>query len=81
MTCRMKSFAGSRSSIGDRELALNNVITRLDLYDIRPVEGPIEMAYLHDAKQSRERRKRLVDLLASNFAHAITEALFEREKR
>lgn len=61
--------------IGGRRLELSELLVRADLDDIRPNLSPDPWSVRID-DQSRERRKRFVDMLSANFAHALTDALF-----
>lgn len=62
-------------------LQLDQIMLEFDLYDIRPDDALVSPAeYLIVANRS-ERRRRLVDALSSNMAHAITEGLFKLGRR
>lgn len=59
-----------------KDLALDRIVSRIDLEGMLPprgLTGPFD--YPRVVKAS-ERRKRFVDMLASEFAHALTEALY-----
>lgn len=66
-----------RVSYRGKELALDKLISRIELADILPLRGPIEPMMLGLYNERTERRNRFVDMLASNFAHALTEGLFD----
>lgn len=60
-----------------KKLALQQVVLEVHLQDILPTDGPIDMYSAPDMMQRQERRRRLVDALSGNLAHAITESLFK----
>ena len=59
-------------------LALNKIISEIDIEDImpsrNPISDPFEFNYLN---QKSERRRRFVDMIAAEFAQALTEALYK----
>lgn len=61
-----------------QDLSLNKIVARVDLEEIAPLCGPILPSEVPDYHQRAERRRRLVDYIAGQFAHALTEALFKR---
>ncbi len=65
--------------IGGRRLALSELIVRADLDDIRPPTSSPDPWTRGIEEDARERRRRFTDMLAGNFAHALTEALFENK--
>lgn len=74
-TCRaIVTFQG-------RELHLNKIVSRIDLAEIAPPRGPIlDPADIHHATEASERRRRFIDFLAAEFAHSLTEALFDQSR-
>lgn len=65
-----------------KDLALNKIIARIDLEEILPSwNPPMTPADMADHVKRDERRHRFVDMLASEFAHALTEALHADLKR
>ena len=64
-----------------KDLALDKIISRVDLGEIIPERGPIDSIHYMDHQQKLERRKRFIDMVTSEFAHALTEALFSEALR
>ena len=60
-----------------KDLALNKIIARVVLEDIMPVRGVVDEFDMMRLSQGDERRRRFVDMISAEFAHALTEALFE----
>lgn len=72
----------SRVRYAGQTLALNQIVSRINLEDIMPIDGPVEPSYFMVAQETSERRRRFIDMIAAEVAHALTEALFEaRQKR
>jgi len=64
-----------------KELHLNRIVAQIDLDEIIPPhmlmhEDP-SIVSLHELSNRNERRRRFVDLISAEFAHALTEALFK----
>ena len=59
-----------------------NRISMIDLDQIMPPRNlsmdPWEM---HSMYESSERRSRVIDVISSEFAHALTEALFKKARK
>lgn len=61
------------------DLHLNRIIARFDLQEILPPRNPpMDPMDLSLVQQASERRRRFVDMIAAEFAHTLTEALFKR---
>lgn len=78
ITVMMDEFTcEARVRFRGKDLALNRIVARAELEDIMPprhaIMDPLGMS---QEMQSQERRRRLVDYIAGEFAHALTEALF-----
>ncbi len=59
-----------------RVLAMDKIVARLTLEDIAPGSFPSLPWEQAEFIERGDRRRRLVDLIAAEFAHALTEALF-----
>lgn len=64
-----------------RDLALDKIISRINLDEIVPMQGPANPFDYNLYQQNAERRKRFIDMVASEFAHALTQALYSEECR
>jgi hypothetical protein len=60
-----------------KKLAMNKIVSRISLDDIMPTNTPfLHPADAIDFMRRDERRKRFVDMIAAEFAHALTEAIY-----
>lgn len=58
-------------------LQIDKIITRIKLEDIMPQRDPaLDPFDISRVNEATERRKRLVDYIASQIAYSLTEALF-----
>jgi hypothetical protein len=57
------------------QLAFDHIISRIDLDSITPPRMPLNPMDYADFQINAERRKRMVDMLSSDIAHALTNAL------
>jgi len=63
-----------------KELHLNRIVAQIDLDGILPQKliSPTPMPKeLYELNNNLERRRRFIDLLSAEFAHALIEALFK----
>lgn len=68
----------ARVTFRGKELALNKIVAQIALDEIAPsLKPPLDPFDLHRMDQTRERRLRFVDMIAAEFAHALTEALYK----
>lgn len=71
----------ARCSFGGKELNLNKIIAKIDIEEITPSRNPVfDPSDVWRNQERLERRKRLVDMIASEFAHALTDALYKLVK-
>ena len=72
----------ARVTFNGRQLALDRIIAHVDIEEIMPSRGPFLHPYdVVDANKRDERRRRFIDFIAAEFAHALTEALYKAHKR
>lgn len=70
----------ARVSFQGKDLCLDKIVMQVDLDGMRPMRGVafVMPGDVIQYNERQERRKRLVDLIAAEFAHALTEALFKQ---
>lgn len=72
----------ARCRFNGEDLHMNKMLVQFDLEDIMPFRSmALDPSDIVRSQQASERRRRLVDMIAAEFAHSLTEALFKKAAR
>ena len=71
-----KLIVETKITFRGKELGMNVVISSIDIEKIMPTTGPIDRFTTQDDLNRDERRRSYVDLISSQIANAIIQALF-----
>ena len=71
-----KLIVETKITFRGKELGMNVVISSIDIEKIMPTTGPIDRFAAQDDLNRDERRRSYVDLISSQIANAIIQALF-----
>jgi hypothetical protein len=71
----------ARCRFNGEDLWMEKIIARIDLEEVMPPRSAVlDPMDLVRVQQAAERRRRLVDMIAAEFAHTLTEALFKKAR-
>lgn len=59
-----------------KDLALNKIVSRVELEDMLPVKGPVDPLNFGDIYKRQERRQRFIDMVSAQIATAMTDGLY-----
>lgn len=72
----------ARVTFMGEELHLNKILARFAVEDIMPPRGLVLDPFdLVRVQENAERRRRFIDMVAAEFGHALTEAIFKHVRR